>query len=204
MSNIESNIIPDYPSPVSLFTEWFADAKTCDAIKDATAMTLATVDHEGQPWTRTVLLKDHDEDGFTFYTNSTSIKGRQVGASPKVSLCFYWAPLDRQVRILGSATQVPATEADEYFASRPRESQIGAWASKQSTELDTRQTLMDRVEKITKRYEGGDVPRPEFWNGYRVSPTLIEFWLSRPHRLHERAMYTRQPDTSWTRKGLYP
>jgi pyridoxamine 5'-phosphate oxidase len=204
MDSLESQLITDHETPFPLFAEWFAEALDCDGIKDATAMTLATVDSDHQPWTRVLLLKGHGEDGFTFFTNSNSIKGDQLTPDAKVSLCFYWPPLDKQVRINGTAKRVSSEESDEYFASRPRESQVGAWASKQSTELDQRRTLMDRVDEYAAKFEGGEVPRPDFWNGYRVTPDLIEFWLSRPHRLHERLMYIRESDATWTQKGLYP
>ena len=196
--------IKDASSPTPLFTKWFEEALACDGIKDATAMTLATVDAELQPWTRTVLLKEHDERGFTFFTNSTSIKGSHLDRSSKVSLCFYWPALEKQIRIMGSAEMITSEESDAYFASRPRGSQIGAWASDQSSELDQRDTLVANVENETQKYDGQDVPRPSHWNGYRVTPKVVEFWLSRPYRLHERLMYTRETDDSWKQKRLYP
>jgi pyridoxamine 5'-phosphate oxidase len=204
MTPLETNEIPDHPSPIQLFSQWFQDALDSDQIKDATAMTLATVDSENQPWTRIVLLKEHDDRGFTFFTNSNSIKGNHLEHSPKVSLCFYWPPLDRQIRIMGTARKITPQESETYFASRPRESQISAWASIQSSELDERLTLMNRYDKFTKQYENADIPRPDFWNGYRVTPHQIEFWLSRPHRLHERLNYTRQPDNTWQKSALHP
>lgn len=204
MNSLETKMIPDYPDPILLFSEWFDEASACEQIKDAAAMTLATVDSHNQPWTRIMLLKGHDDRGFTFFTNSNSIKGDHLEHSAKVSLCFYWPALDRQIRIMGAAGQLTPEESDTYFASRPRESQLGAWASIQSSELDERLTLMDRFEDFTRQYEKSKVPRPDFWNGYRVVPNVIEFWLSRPHRLHERLVYTRQPDSTWTQKGLYP
>jgi pyridoxamine 5'-phosphate oxidase len=204
MVSLNTEEIPAHPNPLPLFTDWFEGAIACDQIKDATAMTLSTVDSNLQPWSRIVLLKEHNEQGFTFFTNSTSIKGKQLVGSAKVSLCFYWPALDQQIRIVGSSAMVTPKESDAYFATRPRESQIGAWASLQSTELDTRQTLMDRVDEFTNKFEGQDVPRPDHWNGYRVTPTVIEFWLSRPHRLHERIIYTVKADGTWSHKGLYP
>ncbi|MFP6581683.1 MAG: pyridoxamine 5'-phosphate oxidase [Candidatus Hydrogenedentota bacterium] len=199
-----SSAIPDFENPYDLFDAWFKDAADCPDIKDVTAMTLATVDAEGQPWTRIVLLKDLTEKGFSFFTNLASIKGEQLADSNKVSLNFYWPALDRQIRIMGTTTPTSTEESDTYFAKRPRESQLGAWASMQSAELDARSTMIDRMEAVTKKYGGQDVPRPDFWGGYIVAPTIIEFWLSRPHRLHDRTMYTRAADGSWTKKGLYP
>lgn len=204
MSSLNAEDIKPHKTPFPLFSEWFNFAATCNAIKDVTAMTLSTVDADQQPWSRIVLLKEFDERGFTFFTNSNSIKGGQLSDFPKVSLCFYWPALDQQIRIMGASKLVPPEESGAYFTTRPRESQIGAWASIQSSELDTRQTLMERVEKFSAKYEGQDVPRPDFWNGYRVTPSIIEFWLSRPHRLHERIVYKRELDDTWSHKGLYP
>lgn len=204
MDSLETNQIPVDPSPIRLFSKWFQDALDCEQIEDATAMTLATVDSDNQPWTRVVLLKEHDDRGFTFFTNSKSIKGEHLENSPKVSLCFYWPALDHQVRIMGSAEMISPEESDAYFQSRPRDSQLGAWASIQSSELDVRRSLMDRIDEVSAKYEGADVPRPDFWNGYRVTPSTIEFWLSRPHRLHERLDYTLNADGTWVQKGLYP
>lgn len=196
--------IPDEPNPYDLFNTWFEEAAACDAIKDATAMNLATVDAAGQPWTRIVLLKDLSEKGFSFFTNRTSIKGGHLDGSGKVSLNFYWPALDKQVRIMGTASRTSEEESDAYFAKRPRESQLGAWASIQSSELDARATMVERMEAVTKKYKGLDVPRPDFWGGFVVDPHIIEFWMARPHRLHDRVMYTRNPDGAWTKKGLYP
>ena len=196
--------IPEVADPYELFESWFAEARECPDIKDATAMTLATVDKHGHPWTRVVLLKDLSEAGFSFFTNRGSIKAGHLEQNPNVSICFYWPALDRQIRIMGEATKASDEESDAYFAKRPRESQLGAWASVQSTELDERNTLIGRMEEVTQKYEGQDVPRPPFWGGYIVAPRVIEFWRARPHRLHDRAMYTRGVDGSWTRKGLYP
>lgn len=169
--------IPDFENPYDLFDVWFKEAADCPDIKDVTAMTLATVDSDGQPWTRIVLLKDLTEKGFSFFTNLTSIKGEQLAGSHKASLNFYWPALDRQIRIMGTATRASAEESDAYFAKRPRESQLGAWASKQSAELDARATMIERMEAVTAKYEGQDVPRPDFWGGYIVAPTIIE-WKS--------------------------
>lgn len=204
MENENESSIPDIHDPVGLFNQWFDDAKNCPDIKDATAMTLATVDEHGHPWTRVVLLKGVSDAGFSFFTNRESIKGAHLAKNPNVSLSFYWPALDRQVRIMGEAARTSDDESDAYFATRPRESQLGAWASSQSTELDSRTTMVKRMQHVTEKYDGQTVPRPPHWGGFTVAPRIIEFWSSRPHRLHDRAMFTRASDDSWTRKGLYP
>ena len=204
MTDKHKNSIPDISNPFDLFDQWFKEALDCPDIKDATAMTLSTVDEHGHPWTRVVLLKDRSDAGFSFFTNRGSIKGGHLKNDPNVALCFYWPALDRQIRIMGEATQASDEESDAYFAKRPRESQLGAWASIQSTELDARTTLIDRMADVTQQYEGQDVPRPPFWGGFIVSPRVIEFWSARPHRLHDRAIYTRDSNGDWTQKGLYP
>lgn len=196
--------IPEDPDPFNLFNEWFAEARSSDRIDEPLAMTLATVDEHGMPWTRTVLMREASENGFAFFTNLGSNKARQLQANPNASLCFHWMPLDKQVRILGQAELVPDDEADAYFATRPRESQIGAWASRQSERLAAYEDLERRFEEYTKEFEGREVPRPEFWSGYRVVPELIEFWLRAPFRLHYRRVYERQPGGSWVSHLLYP
>lgn len=196
--------IPDSANPLELFGSWLEEARQCENIGCYNAMVLATVDADGMPWPRIVLLKAFDEKGFTFYTNLTSIKSRQLDTHPKASLCFYWNPLDKQVRILGTVERVSDEEADTYFETRPRESQIGAWASKQSQSLPSRSVLEDRVAETEKQYDGKSVPRPPFWSGFRLVPSLIEFWKQQPHRLHDRLAFTRDPDTAWTSERLYP
>lgn len=166
-------------------------------------MTLATVDSKGQPSARIVLLKAFDERGFVFYTNLDSRKSREMKQNSKAALCFYWMPLERQVRIEGKVEPVSAAEADAYFATRPRESRIGAWSSKQSSPLDSRDTLVRAVAETTKKFEGQDVPRPEFWSGWRVIPETIEFWQQGESRLHDREVYTRTGG-GWTVNRLYP
>lgn len=196
--------IPENPDPIDLFTEWLDEAKTHDEIIEPTAMTLATVDADGMPWPRIVLLKDVSDQGFTFYTNLGSLKAQQLDAIPKAGLCFHWMPLNQQVRILGDVERVDDAAADTYFDSRPRESQLGAWASKQSTAMASREELLQSLADYTAKFEGQDVPRPSFWSGYRLKPSFIEFWLRAPFRLHHRRAYTRKPDGSWTQEILYP
>ncbi|HNR29606.1 MAG TPA: pyridoxamine 5'-phosphate oxidase [Candidatus Hydrogenedentes bacterium] len=196
--------IPFEDDPLVTFTAWFAEAQArTDAIPEPTAATLATVDALGMPDARIVLVKAADARGFLFYTNLESPKARQLDALPHAALCFYWGPLDRQVRIRGRIERVSDAEADAYFASRPKESQIGAWASKQSQPLVGRFELEKRVAIFAAKYAIGKVPRPEFWSGYRLVPEAIEFWLKRPYRLHERLLYTRTDD-GWDKQYLYP
>jgi pyridoxamine 5'-phosphate oxidase len=151
-----------------------------------------------------VLLKGHGPDGFIFYTNLDSRKGGELAANPHVALLFHWKSLRRQVRIEGPVERVSAAEADTYFATRLRDSQLGAWASDQSRPLDSRTTFEEGFEQVERRFEGKDVPRPPHWGGYRVSPGTIEFWTDRPHRLHERRLFTRDADGSWSEGLLYP
>ena len=171
--------------PIDLFGEWFDDAQDC-GLKEPTAMMLATADAEGKPSARMVLLKGYDAEGFVFYTNVESRKGQQLSANPHAALCFHWMPRGRQVRVEGAVSLVGEAEADAYFASRARDSQIGAWASKQSAPLDGLMTLERRVAKYVLKFGVGKVPRPDFWSGYRLAPTRIEFWQHRPSRLRRR------------------
>ncbi|MEN1729493.1 MAG: pyridoxamine 5'-phosphate oxidase [Pseudomonadota bacterium] len=173
------------------------------SIPEHTAMHLSTVDAQGRPAGRTVLLKDADVDGFVFYTNLNSRKGQHLSESPNVSLVFWWRELEEQVLIDGAAEPVSSVEADAYFASRARGSQIGAWASRQSEVLDERQTLVDRIAEIEKRFEGREVPRPEHWSGFRVRPHRMEFWYGRQYRLHERVCFDLT-NNSWQETLLYP
>ena len=175
--------------PFQLFDEWFAEARTSEP-NDAEAMALATADALGQPSVRMVLLKGHGPDGFVFYTNEQSTKGDQLAADPQAGLLFHWKSLRRQIRIEGAVERVSDADADAYFATRGRDSQLGAWASDQSRPLDTREHFEARFEAMKQKFGGQDVPRPPHWGGYRVVPLRIEFWSDRPHRLHERRLFT--------------
>jgi pyridoxamine 5'-phosphate oxidase len=188
--------------PHQLFDAWLAAARASEP-NDAEAMTLATADADGRPSARMVLLKGHGPAGFVFYTNEESAKGAQLAANPRAALLFHWKSLRRQVRIEGPVERVAAADADAYFASRSRDSQLGAWASDQSRPLDSRATFERRFKEVQQRFEGADVPRPPHWGGYRVLPERIEFWSDRPHRLHERRLFERQ-DGGWCEGLLYP
>lgn len=190
------------PNPIDLFKEWLADATKSEP-SNPTAMTLATVGANGRPSARMVLLKDVDARGFTFYTNLESRKAGELNANTVAALCFYWKTLDRQVRVEGTVARVSDDEADAYFASRARMSQIGAWASQQSRPLETRFALERRVAEFTAKFHIGSVPRPAFWSGYRVAPDAIEFWKEMPFRLHDRTVYRRDGD-GWRVEKLYP
>lgn len=194
--------IPAPSDPFQLFDEWMQEASAQEP-NDANAMSLASVDADGQPTVRIVLLKGIDGDGFVFYTNLESDKGRQLLAQPRAGLNFHWKSLERQVRIDGRVEQVSDGEADAYFATRPRGSQVGAWASDQSRPLEDRRTLEQRVADSEARFEGGAVPRPPHWSGFRVVPARIEFWQGMPYRLHDRLVYSRDAD-GWTTQRLYP
>ena len=190
--------------PLRLFHEWFEEAKRKEP-NDPNAMSLATVDPSGMPNVRMVLLKDYDEWGFVFYTNYESSKGQELASTPKAALCFHWKSLRRQVRLRGPVEEVTAAEADEYFASRARESRIGAWASQQSRPLESRFALEKSVAKYTARFAIGEVPRPPYWSGFRILPLSFEFWKDRPFRLHERLLFTRSsPGAPWMSSRLYP
>ncbi|MBY0303713.1 MAG: pyridoxamine 5'-phosphate oxidase [Sphingomonas sp. 28-62-20] len=189
-------------NPFDLFDSWYAEARTSE-INDSNAMALATSNAEGRLGLRMVLLKGHGPDGFVFYTNQEGRKATDLAANPQAALLFHWKSLRRQVRIEGSVSTVSAAEADAYFASRSRDSQLGAWASDQSRPLDSRATFETRFAAMKARFDGGDVPRPPHWSGYRVTPQTIEFWQDREHRLHERWVFTQSGD-GWTEGMLYP
>ncbi len=188
--------------PIRQFTTWFDEAVSAQLL-DVNAMTLATVSPTGDPAARIVLLKGFDEHGFVFFTNYESAKGRELAARPRACLLFFWVELERQVRITGSVTQVSTAESDEYFHSRPFESQIGAWASAQSTPVANRALLETRFAELSAQYAGKAVPLPPFWGGYRVRPELVEFWQGRQSRLHDRLLYTRD-GANWSRSRLAP
>ncbi len=190
--------------PLRLFAAWFDEAKRAEPV-NPDAMTLATVDPDGLPNARMVLLKGFDERGFVFYTNQDSIKGHELAAAPKAALTFYWKSLQRQVRLRGSVEPVAPAEADSYFASRSRIAQIGAWASKQSSALESRLAFEKAIARFTAKFAIGTVPRPPYWTGYRVVPAEIEFWQERPFRLHDRIAFSRPDRTApWTKTRLYP
>jgi pyridoxamine 5'-phosphate oxidase len=188
--------------PIALFDEWFAEARAAE-INDPEAMALATAGADGQPSVRMVLLKGHGPEGFVFYTNEQSAKGDQLRENPRAALLLHWKALRRQVRVQGPVAPVSDTEADAYFATRARDSQLGAWASDQSRPLDSRATFEQRFEDAKARFERQDIPRPPYWGGYRVIPDRIEFWLDRAYRLHERRLFTRSGN-GWTEGLLYP
>ncbi|GMW03921.1 MAG: pyridoxine/pyridoxamine 5'-phosphate oxidase [Candidatus Hydrogenedentota bacterium] len=194
--------IPVLDNPIELFMQWFEDGKQC-GLREPTAMALATVDEAGAPDVRMVLLKSVDDRGFVFYTNLGSVKAQQLTANPHAALCFYWTPLGKQIRVRGEAVAVSDEEADAYFASRDRQSQIGAYASKQSHPLETPHALEKRAAQFAIQFGLGKVPRPDFWSGFRIVPNQIEFWLEKPFRLHERLVYTKSGNT-WTTQRLYP
>jgi pyridoxamine 5'-phosphate oxidase len=190
--------------PFVLFAAWLDQASASEP-RDPTAMTLATVDAEGMPNARMVLLKGADERGFVFYTNRGSQKGRELDASAKAALVFYWKSLNKQVRVRGYVEPVTDAEADAYFATRAKQAQIGAWASQQSQPLESRLAFEKAVAKYAAKYAIGAVPRPPYWSGYRIVPLLIEFWQDRPFRLHDRIEFRRDaPGSPWRKMRLYP
>lgn len=189
--------------PIVQFEQWLKDAIAAE-LPDPTAMCVATVDASGQPSQRLVLLKDVNSSGFTFYTNLGSRKASELAVNPKVSLHFPWHPLERQVIVYGTAERVPSSQVVKYFLSRPKESQLAAWASEQSRPISTRHALMQKFAEIKHKFEHGEVPLPSFWGGFLVKPSKIEFWQGGEHRLHDRFMYQRQADGSWQVERLCP
>lgn len=190
------------PDPFRFFARWFDEARAA-GVREPNAMTLATVGAEGQPSARIVLLKGLDARGFFFYTNYRSRKGEDLAANPRAALVFWWEPLERQVRIEGSAEKVAEKVSDAYFASRPRGSRLGAWASEQSRVVPSRAELEARLEEAEEKYDDGHIPRPPHWGGYRVLPTRFEFWQGRPNRLHDRLEYVPAGGT-WAIRRLAP
>ena len=188
--------------PYALFEAWFAEAKASEP-EDPNAIALATADPSGLPNVRMVLLKGHDPRGFVFYTNTQSNKGRELEANPQAALCLHWKSLRRQVRVRGAVERVSDEEADAYYASRPRQSRIGAWASQQSRPLESRFALEKAVAVNAARFAVGDIPRPPHWTGFRILPATIEFWADRPFRLHDRMVFTRVGE-GWETTRLYP
>lgn len=189
--------------PVKQFEKWFLQAQEAE-LTEPNAMTLATVDPEGQPSIRTVLLKFFDTSGFVFYTNYESQKARDIAGNSKVSLLFPWLDLQRQVKIIGYAEKVPTAQSVKYFLSRPRGSQLGAWCSNQSSVVSTRSLLQSKFEEMKNKFQGKEIPLPSFWGGYKVIPTQIEFWQGRKNRLHDRFNYSLQENGEWQIERLAP
>ncbi|CAN5919174.1 pyridoxamine 5'-phosphate oxidase [soil metagenome] len=197
-------MIPEKPDPLEIFGAWYEEAAKSEP-NDPSALSLATVGPDGTPAVRMVLLKDFDASGFVFYTNYESRKGLHLLAHPEAAMLFHWKSLRRQVRLEGTISQTTAEEADAYFASRARGSQIGAWASDQSRPLESRFALEKQVALVTARHAIGTVPRPHHWSGFRLQPLLIEFWQDGAFRLHDRLEYRREaPEAPWTTRTLYP
>lgn len=191
--------------PIARFAALLDAARAVDRaiLPEPTAMTVSSVGPDGQPSSRVILLKGVDAGGFVFYTNLESRKGRELQANPRCALCFWWAPLETQVRVEGPVARVADAEADAYFATRPRVSQLGAWASRQSAEIPAGESLRDRVAEVERRHEGREVPRPPHWSGFRLTPARIEFWYNREFRLHERELFVRDRG-GWHVERLYP
>jgi pyridoxamine 5'-phosphate oxidase len=198
----DQKFINSNKKPIELFEEWFDEAKKSE-FNDPNAMNLATISSDGKPNSRIVLLKSYDDNGFVFYTNSKSKKGKAIKNNSSVALNFHWKTLQRQIRVEGDVSQISNSEADEYYNSRPLGSKIGAWASLQSEELDDRSTLIKRVEEFKKKFSNNDVPRPSYWNGYLVKPNLIEFWQEMSFRLHDRVEFKKEKE-NWVSRKLYP
>lgn len=192
------------PEPIRRFRAWFAQARRCRSVVFPEAMCLSTIAADGRPDGRIVLLKQVDPQGFVFYTDTRSAKGRALRRRPEAALTWYWEPLRRQVRVQGRVRPVSGPEADAYFRSRPRASQIAAWASHQSAPLASRAVLERKVRTLTRRFAGGPVPRPPYWSGFRVVPRTVEFWQERPNRLHDRWQCVRTAGRGWTMRRLSP
>ncbi|MCX7306867.1 MAG: pyridoxamine 5'-phosphate oxidase [Afipia sp.] len=189
--------------PFGLFAAWFSEAVKSEP-NDPNAMALATVDKSGLPDVRMVLLKGYDAEGFVFYSHIDSAKGRELAANPKAAILFHWKSLRRQIRVRGTVTPVTSEEADAYFATRPKQAQIGAWASQQSKPLESRMAFEKAIALNAAKYAVGDVPRPQGWSGWRIAPLSFEFWHDRPFRLHDRIEFTRDANANWAKTRLYP
>ena len=198
----EPNLINFNTNPITLFEDWFEEAKK-NELNDPNAMNLATISTEGKPSSRIVLLKSYNEKGFIFYTNSNSKKGKSIENNSNVALNFHWKSLQKQIRIEGTVSKIGDIEANEYYNSRPLGSRIGAWASKQSQELDDRSSLLSRVKEFEQKFQHTNISRPPNWNGYLVNPNLIEFWQDMPFRLHDRLEFKKKED-QWVSRKLYP
>jgi pyridoxamine 5'-phosphate oxidase len=196
----ESEVDPD---PIRQFSKWFDEAVAAK-VPEPNAMTVATADASGQATARILLLKGFDARGFVFYTNYQSRKGQELAANPRATLLFFWESLERQVRVEGNVQKTSREESEEYFHSRPRLAQIGAWVSRQDRVLSSRQELEEDAIKLAARFAVGTIPLPDYWGGYRLAPTEMEFWQGRPSRLHDRLVYTRQPNGSWIIRRLSP
>lgn len=190
--------------PFELFHGWIRQAETDKEVEEVNTMTVSTIGTDGFPRSRVVLLKEYDKEGFVFYTNYESEKGRSLEADPKICLSFFWPASERQVIIKGTARKTSDEDSDAYFRSRPRESQLGAWASRQSSEIPSREFLERRLEDLEHEYKDKEVPRPERWGGYKVYPVDIEFWQGRPSRLHDRICYSKEGKDNWKLKRLAP
>ena len=194
----------DEDNPINLFKEWFNEAKKSE-INDPNAVALGTIDYKGYPSVRMVLLNDYNDDGFVFYTNFNSNKSKAIKKDPKISMCFHWKSLLRQVRIIGLASKVSEEEADNYFNSRSYGSRIGAWASNQSNVIESRDELLKSIEEFKKKYTNEkNIPRPSHWSGWNLNPIEIEFWLDGKDRIHERLLYTRKDNNKWEKNLLSP
>ncbi len=200
-SSLHREDLPD--NPLELFQGWLQDAVDA-GLSDPTGMVVGTVDENGMPFQRSVLLKKFDDRGFVFFTNLSSRKARQIEGNSKVSLLFPWYPLERQVHVQGCASKIGMMEVASYFASRPKESQIGAWVSHQSSVISARSVLEAKFFELKQKFSHGEVPLPSFWGGFRVEPVAIEFWQGGKNRLHDRFLYTRQEDNSWRIERLAP
>ncbi len=204
MNALNSSDFTQARDPFALFRQWMAEAAKSE-VNDPEAMTLASVDESGLPDARIMLCKGADERGFVFYTNAESAKGRELAATPKAAVLFHWKSLRRQVRARGAVARIPDNESDAYFASRPRASRIGAWASQQSRPLESRAKLLQAVAVLAAKFGIGDIPRPPYWGGYRLSPTEIEFWQDVQFRLHDRVLFKRAREGEpWSRERLFP